>query len=113
MEFCSDCNTFLFIKEADVSGQRCLVSFCNKCNTIKPCTNMCVMHKVYKQKEKIDDSNHLNKYKVHDSSLPRRKSKCPHCKKMNINVYEIKYTNNSYHMNFICGNDKCYKNWVL
>ena len=72
---------------------------------------MKVMHKVYKQKEKKDDAKYLNKYKNQDQSLPRRRSKCPHCKKININVYEIKYINNSYNMNFICG--KCNENWIL
>lgn len=111
MEFCNNCKNYLFLKEEKVNTQRKLYYYCKNCDFKKECLNNKILFKRYKfDEEKIEDNSYINKYKVSDITLHKKNTKCPKCKKINNNVYEVKYLNNSYNLNFVCSN--CYHSWI-
>jgi DNA-directed RNA polymerase subunit M/transcription elongation factor TFIIS len=96
MDFCSNCDNYLIIKEINLEGKRCLYYYCMSCSFKKECkkhkikTNNYTSHSI--------DKSYLNTFKANDKTLPRKISKCQKCKKKNNNVYEIKYFNNCYNI---------------
>jgi hypothetical protein len=83
----------------------------NNCDLYEECHNFTIMVKKYNNFNNLSrtNDNYINKYKTNDNTLPKKKSKCPHCKKINENVYEVNYHNNCYNINNICSN--CFLNW--
>lgn len=108
MEFCEKCENYLEYKEYIIDKKRKLYYYCEKCNYKKECNIKQITFKKYKTKKKIINDEYLNKYKIKDNTLPRKKIKCKFCHKKNNNPYEIKYINNLFAMNIICIN--CKKN---
>ena len=111
MEFCENCKNYLYFKEYLINNNRKLFFYCKKCDYKKECNLKKITFKNYKVKKKIKKDNFLNKYKIHDNTLPKKISKCKYCHKINNNPYEIVYTNNIYNMNIICIN--CKKNFSI
>lgn len=108
MLFCESCKNTMTIIEKEVDNCRKLMYECKKCDITQHCSKVKFMNKNYNRKEILDCKN--NKYKINDTTMPTRKSKCPHCNEKNVNPYEIRHVNNYYCINMIC--KKCYKNWV-
>ena len=110
LKFCSDCKNMLYMKEIDIADVRTLVHSCKHCKTDVICDNLKIESKEYRTTNTLDTS-HLNKYKVNDPTLQTRKTKCPKCKKINVNPFEVKYHHNSYNVKCICKN--CHNDWYL
>lgn len=108
LKFCEKCKNILFLKEIDIDSKRTLVYYCKKCETQCVCYKLRVEHKEYRTNTCIDTS-YLNKYKISDPTLQTKKSKCPKCKKINKNPFEVMYLNNSYKVKSICV--KCHHDW--
>ena len=109
MDFCHNCKNYLYLKEKIENGERKLFRICKKCDFKKECCNNRIAFKIYRQTTDTNNNNYLNKYKAFDCTLPTKLSKCPKCKKNQINPYERKYINNQYQMNIICKD--CHHNW--
>lgn len=111
MDFCNNCNNYLSLKEILENDERILYYYCNKCEIKKQCLIKKISFKKYKIDNDIKNEVFLNKYKVKDKTLPQKYCKCPKCKKMNNNRYEVHYKNNSYNINIICKN--CFNNFIF
>lgn len=112
MDFCDNCKNHLSVLEISENNERVLYYYCKKCNVKKQCFNNKVSFKKYKMDNNhTNDTQHINKYKAQDCTLPIKHCKCPKCKKINNNRYEVKYVNNSYNLNIICKN--CHENFIF
>ena len=111
MEFCGNCKNYLFLKEEKVNNERILFYICKKCDFKKECLNNKISFKTYKKTDNVINDKHLNKYKVTDPTLPTKNSKCPKCKKTNVNTYEVKYYKQSKNSRIIKWQQKPLKHW--
>ena len=113
MEFCDKCENYLSLKEVrnineEEKEQKLdsndfdIVYHCSSCNLEKPCNKYMIYKKVYKKEGLVMKDKHLNKYKARDPTLPRRKSKCTSCNKVDNNPYQVKYADNSFNILSIC-----------
>lgn len=109
--FCEKCDCLLHVKEIlNEDNKRELYRFCKNenCDYKKKCTSFKILKKDYRFK--LVNRTHLNEHKSKDSTLPIKKSKCPKCKKTNINKYERKYFRNQFFINHLCSS--CNYNWT-
>jgi DNA-directed RNA polymerase subunit M/transcription elongation factor TFIIS len=110
-KFCKKCSNYLKLIEEDDN----LYYKCYKCNddNMILINDICIFNKQYKNNElksiEFDNIN-KNKYHIEDNSLPKNKSKCSHCKKINNNPYFVKYINMIFNIIYICIN--CNKNYT-
>lgn len=106
-KFCDNCDNYLKLVENDNN----LYYSCTKC-TDSPLIlieNVCIFSKKYKNTDfrSIEIDNLVkNKYLLEDPCLPRNKSKCPKCKKINQNSYFVKYIDMKFNIINICSNCK-------
>lgn len=109
MNFCSHCSKRLIIREEINDNKRDVFYFCpnTDCKYKIKCSNYRITHKVYHHQ--LNNKTHLNKYKVKDITLPKKKTKCPNCKEKNFNRYEPKFFHNTFFINNICS--VCFYNW--
>ena len=83
MEFCKNCNNYLYIKED--TEQRKIFSYCKLCNYQTETTDTCIFKKTYK---KSDSRPHINhQYMNEDPTYPRMNIKCSKCKTEGNNAY--------------------------
>ena len=113
MEFCDNCENYLSLKEIreekeegkeDTTDTNSfdIIYHCSSCDLDKPCNNYMIYRKVYKKEGISMTDAHLNTYKARDPTLPRRKSKCTKCNKIDNNPYQVKYADNSFNILSIC-----------
>ncbi len=109
MCFCLKCHNLLGIREEIIGDYRGIFWYCDnkECNYKIKCSSNQISHKVYRKKCSNDDKS-LNKYKVHDITLPQKRAKCPKCGVNGKKRFERKYFDNHYYINMIC---ECEHNW--
>ena len=103
MDFCSNCNNLLFIKE--YNEEKKIVKCCPHCDIETDIVNNCVYKKVYKKDGSLF-KNH--KFLNFDDTLPKINIICPDCQVFNENVY---YKNENLDTVITC--KKCFFNWNL
>jgi DNA-directed RNA polymerase II subunit RPB9 len=102
MEFCKNCNNYLYIKED--TEQRKIFSYCKLCNYQKETIDTCIFKKKYK---KSDSHPHINhQYMNEDPTYPRMNTKCSKCKTEGSNAY---YQCKNLSIVIVCAN--CHHNW--
>ncbi len=102
MEFCKNCDNFLYIKENP--EQRKIFSYCKSCDYQKEASNNCIFRKKYKKNESAPFINH--QYINNDPTYPTKNVKCPKCKTVNTCAY---YQCQNLSIIIVCS--KCYHNW--
>ena len=93
------------ISEIDIEGNRNIYYICNKCEFIQETDKFIIFEKKYKQTKKKFIKN--ASYLINDKTLPKKNTKCPHCKHKNDNVY---YQNDDLTITLIC--NSCKKLWI-
>lgn len=106
MIFCKNCKNYMKIKEINTHNIRNISYTCHQCNYTEPTNQFIIFQKSYKQVNKKDWITNPQ-FSIKDSTLPRKSTKCPECKKINDNVY---YQNNDLTITLVCNN--CKKLWI-
>lgn len=110
-KFCEKCDNYLKL----IEDENNLYYQCMKCENSEKIfiKNTLIYHKEYKNTDynSIELNNIIkNKYHIEDPSLPKNKTKCIHCKKINSNPYIVKYIEMKFNIINICIN--CNKNFI-
>lgn len=103
MKFCKTCKNYLDLIERIVDDERNLYHHCKNCNEYEIATSNQIITNNYKRNITFDKS-HLNKYIKNSCINKFRRSKCPHCKKTNLNAQEVSYENSLFVIKNVCSN---------
>ena len=105
MEFCQNCNNYLYIKEDP--EQKKIISYCKSCDYQKERTEYCILKKIYKKSESRPYINH--KYTNDDPTYPCIDIKCPKCKKEGHYAY---YQCTNLSIIVVCSHADCNHDWT-
>ncbi len=108
MKFCKTCKNYLDLVERIVDGERNLYNYCKNCKVYEISTSLQIITNNYKKNITFDRS-HLNKYIKSSNINKYKRSRCPHCKKSQMNAQEISYENSLFVIKNVCS--KCNKDY--